>query len=420
MKKLACLLAVLLVGCTAVEEQKEEKPVMFNMAIVNTNNVNGNVEEGVGYSRLATIIKDKEARFGKNNIFYLDGGGNFSGSNFADKTQGENVVKVLNAMNLEATTLGKGDFAYGAERIKELEKMSNFRIVASNVKYRSGGDFVRPYILRNIGGQKVAIIGIVSPALYDEMDEITKTQIKIEEPILVIPQLLKLIKKNNIDFVIALTSMDDSNLNQEWNISEVVKDIPGMDIVISSGENGENTIKKVNNTYIVRENKNLQSVGITKIDMYANDSKAGRMVYDKISSDELDPLVKVEKEQEKSQAVFYKVKEGNTLYSLAREYGTTVDEIKRLNPNIEGNIIKVGETYKMLDGVTPKEEKITEEKVVVVKQDKETSKEEVEEFDSLEVEMNDVDNTSKDTAVESAKENIASDPEIENLIKSLK
>ncbi|WP_300331498.1 LysM peptidoglycan-binding domain-containing protein [Fusobacterium sp.] len=409
MKKLVCLLTVLLVGCTAVEETKTERPVTFNMAIVNTNNINGKVENGVGYSRLSTIIKNKEQRYGNGNVFYFDAGGNFSGSNFADKTRGESVVKVLNAMNLEATTLGKGDFVYGADRIKELEKISNFRIVASNVKYRNGENFVRPYILRNINGQKVAIIGIVSPALYDEMDEKTKTEIKIEEPILVIPKLLDQIKRNNIDFVIALTSMDDSNPNQEWNITEMVRDIPGIDIVISSGENRGNTLERINDTYIVRENKDFESIGITRIDMFADDSQAGRMSYEKIKASDLTTL-KVEKvEKMETEDVFYKVEKGNTLYSLAKQYGTTVDEIKRLNPTIEGNNIKVGETYKMLE---KKQVEVKEEKVEELKVDKE-------EFDSIAVEMNDQQSIPQET-IEVGKVNVPVDPAIEKLINTLK
>jgi len=444
-KKLAWLLTVLLVGCTSVEEKsQEENPIVYNVAIVNTNNVNGNIEEGVGYSRLATIIKNEEQKFGSNNVFYLDGGGNFSGSEFADSSRGENVVKILNAINLQATTLGKGDFVYGTERIKELEKISNFRIVASNVKYRTGGDFVRPYVLRNIGGEKVAIIGIVSPALYDEMDEKTKAQIKIEEPILVIPQLLELIRKNNINFVIALTSMDDSNLNREWNISDVVKNIPGMDIVISSGEGNGSPIKKVGNTYIVREDKNFQSVGVTKIDMYANDSNPQKMIYEKIEAKDLKALTKVEKpikiekvEEVVSKEVLHRTVPGDTLYSLAKYYGVTVDDIKNLNPSIVGNNIKVGETYKISEKKTKIVEKKveapteikTEEKIIgeadgkteiyIEEKENQLSKEEVEDFDSIAVEMNDMESIPQD-AVEIGKNDIPTNPAMEDLIKTLK
>ena len=60
MKKIILSLMVLLAGCTAVEEKKEENPIIFNMAIVSTNNINGKSNEGVGYTRLSNIIKTEE------------------------------------------------------------------------------------------------------------------------------------------------------------------------------------------------------------------------------------------------------------------------------------------------------------------------------------------------------------------------
>ena len=42
----------------------------------------------------------------------------------------------------------------------------------------------------------------------------------------------------------------------------------------------------------------------------------------------------------------YIVNKGDTLYSIARKYNTTVDEIKRLN-NLQDNILKIGEVLKI-------------------------------------------------------------------------
>jgi len=44
---------------------------------------------------------------------------------------------------------------------------------------------------------------------------------------------------------------------------------------------------------------------------------------------------------------YYVVKQGNTLYSIAKTYKMEVDDILKLNPNIENNSIKVGEVIKI-------------------------------------------------------------------------
>ena len=38
----------------------------------------------------------------------------------------------------------------------------------------------------------------------------------------------------------------------------------------------------------------------------------------------------------------YTIKAGDTLYSIARRYGTTVDEITRLNPGLKATELKIG------------------------------------------------------------------------------
>ena len=53
---------------------------------------------------------------------------------------------------------------------------------------------------------------------------------------------------------------------------------------------------------------------------------------------------------------YYVVKQGNTLYSIAKTYQVEVDDILKLNPKIENNNIKVGEVIKIPMEKTRKEE----------------------------------------------------------------
>ena len=43
----------------------------------------------------------------------------------------------------------------------------------------------------------------------------------------------------------------------------------------------------------------------------------------------------------------YKVQKGDTLYSIARKHGITVDEIYRLNPGIKATELKIGTELKL-------------------------------------------------------------------------
>lgn len=57
-------------------------------------------------------------------------------------------------------------------------------------------------------------------------------------------------------------------------------------------------------------------------------------------------VLKLPTVEETSGAITYTVQRGDSLYSIAREFGTTVDEIKDLN-NLESNLLSIGQVLKI-------------------------------------------------------------------------
>jgi len=47
-----------------------------------------------------------------------------------------------------------------------------------------------------------------------------------------------------------------------------------------------------------------------------------------------------------SEYITYTVKRGDTLFSIASRYGTTVDELKRLN-NLSSNVLSIGQILRI-------------------------------------------------------------------------
>lgn len=54
----------------------------------------------------------------------------------------------------------------------------------------------------------------------------------------------------------------------------------------------------------------------------------------------------------------YTVKSGDSLYSIARKYNTTVDELKSLN-NLTSNLLSIGQVLKLPTETTEEQEKVT-------------------------------------------------------------
>ena len=121
-----------------------------------------------GYAHLATLVKRvRGERHGK--TLLLDSGDAFQGSATALWTRGEDMLWASNQLGVDVLT-GHWDFTYGPERVKELfgdqEHGGRFtgEFLAHNVKDATWGDRrFRPYTIRDVGGQRIGIIGQAFP-----------------------------------------------------------------------------------------------------------------------------------------------------------------------------------------------------------------------------------------------------------------
>jgi S-sulfosulfanyl-L-cysteine sulfohydrolase len=118
-----------------------------------------------GYAQIAGLVKKlKEGPWARNTLF-VDAGDTFDGSPVAQMTRGQAVIPVLNAMGYDAWTPGNRDFAWPKPDFLAVTSQLNFPMVCANLQDATTGEFVLPrYIIKQVGGLKVAMIGLTSLA----------------------------------------------------------------------------------------------------------------------------------------------------------------------------------------------------------------------------------------------------------------
>ncbi|RKY61230.1 MAG: multifunctional 2',3'-cyclic-nucleotide 2'-phosphodiesterase/5'-nucleotidase/3'-nucleotidase [Candidatus Neomarinimicrobiota bacterium] len=92
----------------------------------------------------------------------LDAGDIYQGTPVGTKTKGEAVIEYMNSVGYDALSVGNHDFDNGWHNLKHLSEMANFPFLASNLFSKTTGeivDFVKPYIIKEIQGIKIGIIG---------------------------------------------------------------------------------------------------------------------------------------------------------------------------------------------------------------------------------------------------------------------
>lgn len=142
--------------------------------ILPTTDYQGNPDRG-GIARLATKIAD--IRRENPNTLLVDAGDTIQGTTVSFNTEGRLIVKLFNHLKYDAWTLGNHEFDWGLKKIAQCITDAEVPVLAANIKLpieRDGEPFppevaafkkVRPYVIKEISGVKVGIIGLTTPGI---------------------------------------------------------------------------------------------------------------------------------------------------------------------------------------------------------------------------------------------------------------
>ncbi len=180
-----------------------------------------------GLPRVAQEIKD----FRKNNknTLILHAGDAVTGTLYYTLFEGKADAQLMNAINFDAFTLGNHEFDDGNKVLKSFLDALTIPIVSSNVVPDKGSILEgkwKPYLIKNVGGQKVGIIGI---------DVVKKTKessspgddIKFTDEVETARKYAKELQDQGINKIILL-----SHAGYEKNV-EIGEKVDGIDLIIS-------------------------------------------------------------------------------------------------------------------------------------------------------------------------------------------
>jgi 2',3'-cyclic-nucleotide 2'-phosphodiesterase/3'-nucleotidase len=122
-----------------------------------------------GLAKIATLIAAE--RRANPNTLLIDCGDTIQGSPLAsvyqrDRKAGpEPMMRVMNALGYDAMVLGNHEFNYGLEALNEARSTARFPWISANTVAGSTAKPFAPYLVKTVGGIKVAVIGATTPAI---------------------------------------------------------------------------------------------------------------------------------------------------------------------------------------------------------------------------------------------------------------
>src|SRR6266704_1254343 len=141
--------------------------------ILPTSDYDGNPDRG-GLARCVTQIR-RWRRQNRNSIL-IDVGDVYQGTAVSLRNKGELMIDLFNQLGYDAWVIGNHEFDWGIEPFHQALQRSTMPVLAANtiLEGKPAGEFadanhplakIRPFILKEIAGIKLAIIGITTPGM---------------------------------------------------------------------------------------------------------------------------------------------------------------------------------------------------------------------------------------------------------------
>ena len=152
-------LMVLTVGWAFAEAGSAPCPER-DVVVLFTSDVHCGVDQGFGYAGLMAV---RDAlRYDGNEVLLVDNGDAIQGEAIGLLTQGQAIIDMMNHMDYDVAIPGNHEFDYGMERFLALAEAAEFPYVSCNFN-RKGERVFPPYLIREVGGVKLAFVGVTTP-----------------------------------------------------------------------------------------------------------------------------------------------------------------------------------------------------------------------------------------------------------------
>ncbi len=179
-----------------------------------------------GYAKVSKFVKDVRAN--DPNTLFFHAGDFLVGTFYFSQFHGKADIDVMNSMGFDAVVLGNHEFDNGPKPLYEnVVKNAKMPVLAANVDFSQEPELekaVKPYIVKEIDGEKVAIIGLITPDTA-KISFPGKT-VKFKDPVEVAKAIISKLEGEGINKIIVLSHL---GYKADKILAEKVK---GIDIIV--------------------------------------------------------------------------------------------------------------------------------------------------------------------------------------------
>lgn len=311
----------ILSGCKKQEKLGE----IHEFTIVYNNSRQGEIEpcgcvdvQLGGIQKHSQLVKDLTKK--EKSVLHLDGGDLIFSSLKVPvelkeqwNLRGNVVVEAYFKMNLDATTVGESDLAFGKQLYEDFVR-DRLPIVTTNIiNTENGKTWFAKYLVKDVSGLKIGIIGLINPDLIPK-DDLRFTGLKFLPYKQAASEAInELREKKKVDLIIVLAHL---GVDQELALPGQVE---GIDVLVGGhGTDEPRRIGAIGDTLYLRSSFEGRKVGVVKLG-FSSKRKGW------LNEDELNALIEKRESLNHSLETLLALKEKSE-YKHNRIYKSSVDK----------------------------------------------------------------------------------------------
>lgn len=184
---------------------------------------------------------------------FLAAGDMIQGNNWANLSQGESVIELMNTIGFDAMVVGNHEFDFGQAVLKKRISEARFPVLGANVQ---GIDSLKPYIVKEISGVRIAIIGVVTEDTPVATHPGNVSGLTFLSPEEVIAQAVRELR-DRVDVILVLSHLG------HHNDRALAQKLGGLDIIIG-GHSHTKVLKPpvIGNTLVAQAWEHGKALGV--------------------------------------------------------------------------------------------------------------------------------------------------------------
>ena len=286
MKRLISLIMILAAGFNTINAQEHT----IKLKIVQTSDIHGNFFPydfinrkawGGSLARVHAFAEEQRKTFG-DNLILLDNGDILQGQpsvyyyNFIDTVSSHLCADMLNFMRYDAANMGNHDIETGHAVYDRWVKECNFPVLGANIiDTKTGAPYLPPYKIIERDGIKIAVLGLITPAIPAWLAENLWEGLQFEDMETSARKWVKIIQeKEKPDILIGLfhSGRDASKNTGKWNENAsltVAQNVPGFHIVLMGHDHRQfcQNVPNCEGNYVMAVNPGSNGNDVSDIDI---------------------------------------------------------------------------------------------------------------------------------------------------------